>query len=385
MAKVKKRIWYSRGPTGHKVRKVSWGYTLQVDDKQERVFRAEWSQDDAEQALARRLIEKDTPTVEAPPAPKTLAEVAQEYLDYKRGKGKRSIRQDEQILGKLKVRLGAETPLVEITAQRIAQYDRGRVSETSKAGRLVMPATVNRELAILRHLLRLAEEWGYIAKVPKIRLAKEPEGRLRFLAEEEIPRFLAACEEKRSKSPVLLPVATLALHTGMRKGEILGLAWERVDFSRGVLRLEQTKSGRRREIPMNQTVYETLSSLPGPKAEGFVFRKRDGRAWGNIRTAFEGACREAKIEDFKFHDLRHTCASWLVMKGRSLKEVQEILGHREFSMTLRYAHLSPDRLRDAVATLDVFSTKSAHGGKIDPECRVSPRAPVAQVDRAAVS
>jgi integrase len=397
---VKKRIWYSRGPTGHKVRKVSWGYTLQVDDKQERIFRAEWTQDDAEQALAQRLLEKDKPKAEAPAAPKTLAEVAQEYLDYKRGKGKRSIRQDEQILGKLKARLGADAPLSEITAQRIAQYDRQRVTETSKLGRLVMPATVNRELAILRHLLRLAEEWGYIAKVPKIRLAKEPEGRLRFLAEEEIPRLLAACDEKRLKSPYLLPVVTLALHTGMRKGEILGLTWERVDFARGVLRIEQTKSGRRREIPMNQAadgalqpLYTTASAaLPAaragerhPEPEGFVFRKRDGRAWGNIRTAFESARREAKIEDFKFHDLRHTCASWLVMKGRSLKEVQEILGHREFSMTLRYAHLSPDRLRDAVASLDVFSTQSAHGGKIEPECRVSPHAPVAQVDRAAVS
>jgi hypothetical protein len=82
---------------------------------------------------------------------------------------------------------------------------------------------------------------------------------------------------------------------------------------------------------------------------------------------------------------RHTCASWLVMRGRSLKEVQEILGHRKFSMTLRYAHPSPDRLRDTVATLEDFSTESAHGAKIDPDRRVSPSAPVAQVDRAAVS
>src|SRR5215813_5882567 len=108
---------------------------------------------------------------------------------------------------------------------------------------------------------------------------------------------------------------------------------------------------------MNRAVYDALSALEGPKAEGLVFRKRDGGGkWGSIRTAFEGACREAKIDGFCFHDLRHTCASWLVMKGRSLKEVQEILGHREFSMTLRYAHLSPDRLLDAVASLE----SSAH-------------------------
>jgi len=380
---VVRRTWLSRGPTGHKVRKIAWGYTLQVNGEQKRKVCAEWGREEAQEALATRLLERDAP--KDAPRSKSFGEVAQEYLDFKRGKGKRSIRQDEQILGKLKARLGADTPLTEITAQCIAQYDRQRVTETSRLGRAVTPSTVNRELAILRHLLRLAEEWGYLVKVPKIRLAKEPEGRLRFLSEDEIQRLLMACEARTSKSPFLLPIVTLALHTGMRKGEILGLAWERVDFSRGVLRLEQTKSGRRREIPMNRAVYDALAALPGPKKEGLVFRKRDGAAWGNIRTAFEGACREAKIDDFRFHDLRHTCASHLIMRGRSLKEVQEILGHREFSMTLRYAHLSPDRLRDAVATLESFSTHLAHSGKIQAECRVSPYAPVAQVDRAAVS
>ncbi len=276
MATVQKRTWLRRGPTGHKVRKVAWGYTLQVNGKQERKFAVEWTKDDARDALAARILERDAP--ETPAAPKTLGQVGQEYLDFKRGKGKRSIRQDEQILKKLKARLGPDTPLSEITAQRIAQYDRDRVVEKSKLGRPVTPSTINRELAILRHLLRLAEEWGYIAKVPKIRLAREPEGRLRFLAEDEIPRLLAACEAKAPKSPYLLPIVTVALHTGMRKGEILGLTWERVEFARSVVRLEQTKSGRRREIPMNQAVYDALSSLPGPKAEGFVFRKRDGRA-----------------------------------------------------------------------------------------------------------
>ena len=127
----------------------------------------------------------------------------------------------------------------------------------------------------------------------------------------------------------------------MRKGEILGLTWEHVDFARAVLLLEQTKNGRRREVPMNRAVYDALQPLyaaaraalptpaPGEKAAepaGLVFRKRHGDgSWGSIRTAFEGACREAKIPDFRFHDLRHACVSWLVMKGRSLKEVQELL------------------------------------------------------------
>ncbi len=367
MAGVVKRIWKSPGPAGRPVRKVAWGYTLQVNGKQERKFSAAWSKQDAQEALAKRLLERDRP--KDPPRPKTLSEVAREYLEFKRAKGKRSVRRDEQRLRRLLRAFGAETPLPEITAQLIAQYERTRATETSRLGRPVTPSTVNRELAILRHLLRLAEEWGYIEKVPRIRLAREPEGRLRFLTEDEIARLLEACE--RSQNPYLKAMVTIALHTGMRKGEILGLEWERVDFSRGVLLLEQTKSGRRREVPMNRAVYDVLSSLPGPKDDGLIFRKANGAAWGSIRTAFERACREAKLDDFRFHDLRHTFASWLVMRGRSLKEVQELLGHREFSMTLRYAHLSPDRLREAVASLEDFSTSSAQRDKIEPGSFVS--------------
>jgi integrase len=99
---------------------------------------------------------------------------------------------------------------------------------------------------------------------------------------------------------------------------------------------------------MNRAVYDALSALPVEPREGLPFHCGGGA----IRTAFETACTRAKLDDFRFHDLRHTCASWLIMRGRSLKEVQELLGHQTFAMTLRYAHLSPDRLRDAVASLD---------------------------------
>ena len=358
------------------------GYTLQVAGKQERKFFEEWSKEDAQNALAGRLLERAPP----PPAvPKTLGQVGQEYLDYKRGKGKRSIRQDEQILAELTAQLSADTPITDITAQRVAQYKRDRVVEKSKLGQLVTPSTINRELAILRHLLRLAEEWGYIAKVPKIRLGREPEGRLRFLAEEESRAFWPRVRRRRLRPRISCRLSPSPCTRVYGRGEILGLAWERVDFARGVLQLEHIKSGRPREVPMNRAVYDALAGLPGPKAEGFVFRKRDGRAWGNIRTAFQDACREAKVDNFRFHDLRHTCASWLVMKGRSLTEVQESLGHREFTMSLRYARLSPDRLRDAVASLEGFSTRSALSAKIEPACSINPHAPVAQVDRAAVS
>ena len=194
-----KRTWPSRDPTGRRVRRVAWGYTLQVNGKQERRCHAEWrTRDDAQEALARRLLELKAPQPPPEPLPpKTFAVVAEEYVALKRAKGKRSIHDDELILKRLKAWFGETTPIVDITAQRIAQYERDRLSRMSARGTPLAAATLNRELALVRHLLRLAEEWGYLAKVPRIRLVKEPEGRLRFLTEDEITRLLRAAAESQ--------------------------------------------------------------------------------------------------------------------------------------------------------------------------------------------
>src|SRR5215470_9675332 len=159
MAGISRRTWES-GP--RKTRRMAWGYTVQISGKQERVFRSDWTREDAQQALAARLLERDAPP--APAAPKTFAQVAEEYLAFKRGKGKRSIEGDALHLRKLLGAFGDKTPVAEITAQLIAQYDRKRATEVSRLGRRIAPATLNRELATLRHLLRLAEEWGYLPR-----------------------------------------------------------------------------------------------------------------------------------------------------------------------------------------------------------------------------
>jgi integrase len=133
----------------------------------------------------------------------------------------------------------------------------------------------------------------------------------------------------------------LAINTGLRRGELLGLTWERVDLSRGVIRLELTKSGKRREVPLNDDSYRALVNLT-PKTAGRVFSTK------SLRKAYENAVVAAKVDDANFHTLRHTFASWAVMRGVSLKELQELLGHSTLTMTLRYAHLAPERLRTAV-------------------------------------
>jgi integrase len=397
MAEIFRRVWRSGA---RKAKRVAFGYTIQVPCRpcphrgkhgqvvhpdgirQERVTNAAWTEEDAEKALAARLLEAPAP----PSVDKTLEEVAQEYLDFKRGKGKRSIAQDEQILKKLKRGLGAETLITEITAQRIAQYDRDRVTATSRRGQPVSPSTVNRELAILRHLLRLAEEWGYIAKVPRIRLAKEPEGRVVWLEAPEEEALIKACKASQTKH--LAAIVTVALETGMRHGEIMSLTWDRVDRARGVLMLERTKSGKRREVPMRPAVDAVFAGLPEP---------REGRVWPDksIRKAFENAVEAAGLKDFTFHGCRHHFASWFMMRGGQLESLRQILGHKDITMTLRYMHLSPGHLRAEMnktatgagdkddPTPD--STKSAQGAKMSPERLVSGHAPVAQLDRATVS
>jgi integrase len=137
----------------------------------------------------------------------------------------------------------------------------------------------------------------------------------------------------------------IALNTGLRLGELLGLNWIYVDLSRGVIRLEMTKSGRRREVPLNDNSYRALVSL-APKTEGRVFQTRF------IKTAYNNAVATAKLDDVNFHTLRHTFASWAVMRGVSLKELQELLGHSTLAMTMRYAHLAPEHLRAAVGRLE---------------------------------
>ena len=157
-----------------------------------------------------------------------------------------------------------QTPLAQITAARISAWKADRLAATcAQTGRHYSPAAINRPLAALHHLLKLAhEEWEALSVVPKIRLEKEAQGRLRWLEPDEQTRLLAAC--RASRNPQLFNIVTVALETGLRLSELLGLTWDRVDLSRGVIRLEVTKSGKRREIPMRQVVYNVLASLPEP-------------------------------------------------------------------------------------------------------------------------
>jgi len=359
MAKVTKRTWYSTSPTGQRQKRVAWGFTAQgADGRQIKRSNAGWSREDAEHALAeQRLGLGPKDGGEAGSLPFSVA--VERYLKAK--SRKRSIKNDERSLKLFTECFGAETPLTQITAARISAWKAERLAATClQTGRRYSPAAINRPLAALHHLLKLAhEEWEALSAVPKIRLEKEAQGRLRWLEPDEQARLLAAC--RASRNPQLFNIVTVALETGLRVSELLGLTWDRVDLSRGVIRLELTKSGRRREIPMRQVVYNVLASLPEPR-EGRVWRLR------NIRTAFENAVAVAKLDNFHFHDCRHHFASWFMMRGGQLQALKEILGHADLKMTLRYAHLAPEHLRSEMLKTEKpaersgdFNTRSTQG------------------------
>jgi integrase len=175
---------------------------------------------------------------------------------------------------------------------------------------------------------------------------KENNHRLRFLSEPEIEALLKAC------IPHLRPIVETALLSGMRRGELLSLRWEQIRNE--FIYLTETKSGKARQIPINDRLAEVLKEVRRKnhlKSE-YVFCDSQGRRFYEGKRSFSSACRRAGIEAFRFHDLRHTFASRMVMKGASLKAVQELLGYASLAMTMRYAHLSHEHLRDSVNLLN---------------------------------
>jgi len=323
-----------------------------VDGKQKRFYKTEWTKDDAERALAALLLDID----QGPKSTSkgiTLGEATERYLGLKARK--KSLAGDKRIIAHLKSEFGAETPLADITSNRISTYKAKRLASVRKVGegknateRPLSGAAVNRPMALLRHLLTLAhEEWGVLDAVPKIKLVQEPKGRLQWLKPEEAAKLLTACSE--SKNRALADLVEFAAFTGLRQGEVLGLTWERVDRARGVVLLERTKSDRPREVPLCANADAVLARRWVPDGKGYVFGVRN---WNAFRSAWEAAVQRAGLQNVTFHTLRHTFASWLVQRGRTLKEVQEALGHQTITMTMRYSHLAPDHLRAAVAVLD---------------------------------
>ncbi len=216
-----------------------------------------------------------------------------------------------------------------------------RAGRTGGSFRLPGPATQRDYLGTIRHVLSVAREWEWVADNPtaRVRKPREPRGRLRFLSAEERDRLLAAC--RASDNPLLYPWVALALGTGAREGELLNLRWADIDLGRGRAIAQETKNDDRRALVLTGQALEVLRDLSRVRRidTDLVFAGRAGTALFP-RKAWNRALREAELADFRFHDLRHTFASYLAMSGATLAELAEALGHKTLAMVKRYAHLS---------------------------------------------
>ncbi len=274
----------------------------------------------------------------------TFNELATEY--HKWAERQKSYRKSKIYLITQLTQTFSNLPIKRFNSMLLEQYQTEKLKQGKK------PSTVNRLLSTISHMFTKAEEWdmvdeGVIKKIRKVKLLPENNKRLRYLAKDECKALIQAC------SPHLQPIVITALNTGMRKAEILGLRWNQVDLNHGFILLDKTKNGERREIPINQSLKDTLQSLTIKIDSPYVFNDSNGNRFNDVRKSFKTACKKADIHDFTFHDCRHTAASHLIMAGVDLTTVKEILGHKNISQTIRYSHLAPSHKIKAVEMLDM--------------------------------
>jgi integrase len=269
---------------------------------------------------------------------------------------KRSYREDEQRSVTLKAFFG-EKHLRDIKPMMIEKFKRERLATPTKHDkedrpRPRTPASVNRDLACLSKVLSMAFDNELIDSNPmrRVRLLKESPSRERFITAEEEKKLFTQLTGRRDH---IRSVVTIALNTGMRRGEILGLQWEHVNFLARTVFIAKSKTGRTRTIPMNDIVFKELMMLKqdaGPL--DFVFsNSRTGVNIDSIKTGWRHACEDAELVNLRFHDTRHTFATRLRANGVHEWDIRDLLGHTSVRMTSVYTHQTPLNLCHAVNTL----------------------------------
>jgi integrase len=295
---------------------------------------------------------------------KTVKDLLERYLRDHSAPNKAALthRRDRSLAAHL-LRAFGEVPLDQLRPARLAEYKANRRAQG------IAPKTLNDELMLLGHAYKLAMmEWEWVTDNPVLRIAKEKVRNLieRWLTPEEEQRLLAV-------SPRWLQeLIVFALHTGMRRGEILKLEWSQVDLARRTLTILEQKNGARDTLPVNATAMAVLQARHAvrTKSTEAVFMNGAGHAREarNLLRAFYPAMRKAGITRFRFHDLRHTFATRLIQAGVDVYTVQKLGRWKTISMVLRYAHHQPESLRGGAEVLDRLrretSTELAHTSTI---------------------
>ncbi len=230
-----------------------------------------------------------------------------------------------------------DTLLSDVTPALIAEY-RDKIAQGDKIPR--SNATVVRYMAALSHAFTIAiREWGWLEESPmrNVSKPKEPRGRVRYLSDDERERLLEAC--RTSYNPYLYTAVVLAISTGARKMESMGLSWRDIDFKRQMITLHETKNGERQVLPLKGHALELMQQHYESRRmdSDFVFPSRNGKKPFDLRRSWVAAMKKADVSDFHWHDLRHSAASYLAMNGATPAEIAEVLNHKTLAMVKRRA------------------------------------------------
>jgi site-specific recombinase XerD len=297
------------------------------------------------------LAKRKTETLQGRKLPETLRirqirfeELGKDALEYsKSNNAKGSYRVDKGRMEVLKKEFG-DRIADSITPQEIDRWMAKKLINRA-------PATVNRYKALLSLTYRLGIANRKVTTNPArlIRQRTENNARIRWLRSDEENRLRTALGDKY---PHRLVELDIALNTGMRQGEQYSLVWDNVDFDLRILTVPKSKNGEKRHIPLNDAALAAfLTAQQNSKPGRAVFWNRYGERLHTPRQWFEESVKVAKVTNFRWHDLRHTFASRLVMAGVDLRTVQQLMGHKTITMTLRYAHLAPEHQLGAVQKL----------------------------------
>jgi integrase len=291
-----------------------------------------------------RLVQRQRPTF--------FEDILADYMEYS-ARNKRSHNNDRAKAESFKKRFRHRLATA-VTAKDVEDFKAACVE-----GRSV--ATVNHYLKFLKAVFNRAIRQGSLTYNPvrPVKLFQEHNARNRCLSPDEETRLLDALPGW------FRPLVRLALHTGMRRGELQALKWQDVDFNAGTLRIQRDKAGDGRWVALNSAALGALQTVKREQKimSPYVFCSPEGKFLHNIERVWRPALRAARIPDFRFHDLRHTFASRLAMAGVDLYTVQRAGGWKTQTMVQRYAHLSPDHIRAAVERLAQAPSASGTGTK----------------------
>lgn len=291
------------------------------------------------------------------------------HLDWWEAKlGRYSLAQlNSNVIGQARIALSTESIGKKSVKVQTKDAKGNTITKTVQEDRVRAPATVVRYMGALSHALNTAvNEWGWIDKSPMIgvRKPKVDNERRRFLSDEEIQRVLT--EAKGSENRFLYTVVLLALSTGMRLTEIMSLRWRNVlvedGADMGLLVMEKTKNGDARTSPLAEDAFKAVMVMRDKAKKDYADRVPANQLLFpsdtvenkpvEIRKAWETCRKRAELDDFRFHDLRHTAGSLLAMSGASTREIAEVLGHKTMAMAKRYSHLTQKHLGSVVANMN---------------------------------